>query len=91
MVRKEEEGVYKAMKEAKTAEEMTRSWWAQRPGFEGKPGADPMSFYHRRKPEMVFTYAHNQLTQLTERRILDPKTQYLKINWSIPAVPWMRH
>ena len=79
MVRKGEEKVLKAMKEAKTAEEMTRSWRTQRPGYEGPPRKDPLDFYIKRKPEMVFTYAHNQLTQLVDRGILDPKTRYLVI------------
>jgi alkylhydroperoxidase/carboxymuconolactone decarboxylase family protein YurZ len=82
MVRKEEEQVVKAMKSAKTAEEMVKSWWTQRPGFaidDMPAGKDPLAFYEERKPEMVFTFAHNQLTQLTERGILDPKTRYLVI------------
>jgi alkylhydroperoxidase/carboxymuconolactone decarboxylase family protein YurZ len=82
VIRKEEEKVVKAMKEAKTAEEMVKSWYTQRPGFEIEDmpvGRDPLAFYEKRKPEMVFTYAHNQLTQLTARGILDPKTRYLVI------------
>ena len=78
MVRPEEKKVLKAMKEAKTAEEMTRSWMTQRPGYEGSPTGG-FDFYIKRKPEMVATYAHNQLTQMVERSILDPKTRYLVI------------
>jgi alkylhydroperoxidase/carboxymuconolactone decarboxylase family protein YurZ len=78
MVRPQEKKVLKAMKEAKTAEEMTRSWLTQRPGYSGSPGAG-FDFYIKRKPEMVATYAHNQLTQMIERGILDPKTRYLVI------------
>jgi len=33
--------------------------------------------YVDRKPEMIETFAHNQLTQTTERGILDKKTRYL--------------
>jgi alkylhydroperoxidase/carboxymuconolactone decarboxylase family protein YurZ len=78
MVRPEEVKVLKAMKEAKTAEQMTRSWLNQRPGYEGSPTGG-FDFYIKRKPEMVYTYAHNQLTQMVERGILDPKTRYLVI------------
>lgn len=76
--RPEELKVVKAMKKAKTAEEMTQSWFTQRPGYEGSPAAG-FDFYIKRKPEMVSTYAHNQLTQMIERGILDPKTRYLCI------------
>ena len=79
MVRQGEEKVAKAMKEAKTAEEMVSSWYTQRPGCDRLPGKDPLELYTKRKPEMVFTYAHNQLTQLVDRGILDPKTRYLVI------------
>ena len=79
MTRKGESKVVKAMQEAKTAEEMVKSWSTQRPGFKEMPGGDPLAFYEKRKPEMVYTYAHNQLAQLTERGILDPKTRYLVI------------
>ena len=78
MVRPQEAKVLKAMKEAKTAEEMTRSWMTQRPGYAGPPGGG-FDFYIKKKPEMVSTYAHNQLTQMIERGILDPKTRYLVI------------
>jgi len=97
VVRKGEEKVAKAMKEAKTAEEMVSSWYTQRPGCKGGPitgEPDPLELYKKRKPEMVYTYAHNQLTQLVERGILDPKTRYLIIlgcymiaeHWR--GVPW---
>ena len=78
MVRPQEVKVLKAMKEAKTAEEMTRSWMTQRPDYAGSPSGG-FDFYIKRKPEMVSTYAHNQLTQMIERGILDPKTRYLVI------------
>lgn len=79
MVRPEEVKVLKAMKEAKTAEQMTRSWSAQRPGDKPGSASQDLDLYIRRKPEMVYTYAHNQLTQMVERGILDPKTRYLII------------
>ena len=79
MVRKGEEKVLKAMKEAKTAKEMIDSWLTQRPGFDWPAGTDPLVLYVKRKPEMVYTHAHNQLTQLVDRGILDPKTRYLVI------------
>ena len=79
MVRPEEVKVLKAMKEAKTAAEMRESWHTQRPGFKSRTSRVALDFYTKRKPEMIFTFAHNQLTQLVERGILDPKTRYLVI------------
>ena len=76
--RPEEKKVVKAMKEAKTAQEMISSWFTQRPGYEGSPGAG-FDFFIKRKPEMIPTFAHNSLTQIVERGILDPKTRYLCI------------
>jgi len=76
--RPEEKKVLKAMKEAKTPEEIIASWFVQRPGYEGSKDAG-FAFWIKRKPEMVSTFAHNQLTQLVERGILDPKTRYLCI------------
>ena len=79
MVRKGEEEILEAMKGAKTASEMVDSWLTQRPGYSWPPGTDPLELYIKRKPEMVYTYAHNQLTQMVERGILEPKTRYLVI------------
>lgn len=77
MPRPEEVEVVKAMKAAKTAEEILESWTTQRPGY-GKPPDDPtLDFYKDHKPEMLSTFAHNQLTQLLDRGVLDPKTRYL--------------
>ena len=80
MPRKQEQKVVDAMKAAKTGEEILRSWLTQRPGYEGPSGGkNPLELYTKRKPEMIHTYAHNQLTQLLDRGILDPKTRYLII------------
>ena len=81
MVRPEEAKVLKGMKEAKTAEEMVKSWSAQRgdPNPTSKSKAPFMDLYVRRKPEMISSYAHNQIMQVVERGILDPKTRYLVI------------
>ena len=80
MARRIEEKVVKAMKEAKTAPEMTKSWWTQRPGFVPPAGgSSETAYWEKRKPEMISTYAHNQLTQMIDRGILDPKTRYLVI------------
>jgi len=78
MVRPEEAKVVKAMKEAKTAEEMAKSWTKQRQEAKTALGGG-IEFWAERKPEMIFTYAHNQLTQLVDRGILDPKTRFLVI------------
>ncbi len=77
MPRPEEVEVVEAMKAAKTGEEVLASWAKQRPGY-GKPPDDPtLDFWIENKPEMLFTFAQNQLTQLLDRGILDPKTRYL--------------
>ena len=78
MPRPEEVEVVKAMKAAKTGQEILASWAMQRPGY--KPGAkgDPtLDFWVDHKVEMLHTFAQNQLTQLLDRGILDPKTRYL--------------
>jgi alkylhydroperoxidase/carboxymuconolactone decarboxylase family protein YurZ len=78
MARPAYQKVAKAMKGAKTGHEMTASWSTQRPGT--KPtGGGGLAFWSERKPEMIYTFAHNQLTQLVDRGILDPKTSYLCI------------
>jgi alkylhydroperoxidase/carboxymuconolactone decarboxylase family protein YurZ len=78
MAKYREEKIAKAMKEAKTAEEMYAPWGTQRPGFVPPP-VNELDLYIRRKPEMVSTFAHSALTQLVDRGILDPKTRYLII------------
>lgn len=78
MARPEEVEVVEAMKAAKTGEEILASWAKQRPGYKPGGGGDPsLDFWVKKKPEMLHTYAHNQLTQLIDRGILDPKTRYL--------------
>ncbi|MBI4329648.1 MAG: hypothetical protein HY673_00020 [Chloroflexi bacterium] len=77
--RPEERKVLKAMKAAKTGKEMRTSWHAQRPGFHDPAGPSSLDLYTERKPEMIRTFAHDALTQLVERGILDPKTRYLVI------------
>ena len=82
MARPEEEHIVKAMKKAKTGEEMMKSWYTQRPGASeagAEAQATPLHFWAKRKPEMISTYAHNQLMQLLDRGILEPKTRYLII------------
>jgi alkylhydroperoxidase/carboxymuconolactone decarboxylase family protein YurZ len=77
MARPDEIEVAKQMKAAKTAEEMVRSWTAQAPGRDKKEATDSLRLYMDKKPEMIATFAHNQLTQVSERGILDRKTRYL--------------
>ena len=77
MARPEEIKVAKAMKAAKTAREMIESWGTQRPGTSIERALNALRAYVDRKPEMIETFAHNQLTQVTERGILDRKTRYL--------------
>jgi alkylhydroperoxidase/carboxymuconolactone decarboxylase family protein YurZ len=73
-----EEKIVEGMKKAKTAAEMYKSWGAQRPGFV-PPQVCELGLYIEKKPEMVFTFAHNALTQLLDHGILEPKTRYLII------------
>jgi len=78
MARPEEIEVVEAFKAAKTGEEILAAWAKQRPGY--KPGAkgDPsLDFWVKHRPDMLHTFAHNQLTGLIDRGILDPKTRYL--------------
>src|SRR3989337_2959652 len=79
MARPEEVHVAETMKKAKTGDEMRKSWHAQRPGFTDPPVPSNLDLYAERKPEMISTFAHNALTQLVDRGILDPKTRYLVI------------
>lgn len=79
MARPEDVQVAKAMKEAKTARDMVLSWATQRPGASMEGGLNGLRLYLERKPEMVETFAHNQLTQVIDRGILDGKTRYLVI------------
>ncbi len=77
MPRPEEVEVVEAMKAAVTGEEVLASWAKQRPGY-GKPADDPsLDFWVKNRPDMLHTYAQNQLTGLLDRGILDPKTRYL--------------
>jgi len=77
MARPEEREVVKAMKKAKTAREKILSWGTQRQGASMERTLNVLRAYLDRKPEMIETFAHNQLTQVTERGILDRKTRYL--------------
>ena len=79
MARPEEAKVVKAMKEAETAKDMVMSWATQRPGASMEGALNGLRLYLEKKPEMVHTFAHNQLTQVVDRGILDPKTRYLVI------------
>lgn len=79
MARAGETQVAKAMKEAKTARDMVLSWGTQRPGASMERTLNSLRLYIERKPEMVATFAHNQLTQILERGILDKKTRHLVI------------
>ena len=78
MPRPEEVEVVKAMKAAKTGQEILASWAMQRPGYAPGAKGDPtLDFWVDNKVEMLHTFAQNQLTQLLDRGILDPKTRYL--------------
>jgi alkylhydroperoxidase/carboxymuconolactone decarboxylase family protein YurZ len=76
MVRKGTEKILKAFKDAKTAEEMVKSWDAQRPGFEAPP-AKALRVWIERKPEIIEDFAHVQLIRMLDKGILDPKTRAL--------------
>jgi alkylhydroperoxidase/carboxymuconolactone decarboxylase family protein YurZ len=78
MPRPEEVEVVKAFKAAKTGEEILASWALQRPGYKPGDKGDPsLDFWVKNRPDMLHTFAQNQLTGLLDRGILDPKTRYL--------------
>lgn len=79
MARPDEKHIVKAMKEAKTAQDMVMSWITQAPERDARGVAKPLRLWVERKPEMIETFAHNQLTQMIDRGILDKKTRYLVI------------
>lgn len=79
MAKPEEVKVAKAMKEAKTAQDMVLSWATQAPGRDMSRALNGLRLYVEKKPEMIETFAHNQLTQVIDRGILDRKTRYLVI------------
>lgn len=77
MARSEDAHIAQAMKEAATASAMVQSWGEQRPGVSLEGTFKNLQLYIDRKPEMVSTFAHNQLTQVVDRGILDKKTRPL--------------
>jgi alkylhydroperoxidase/carboxymuconolactone decarboxylase family protein YurZ len=78
MPRPEEVDVVAAMKAAVTGEEILASWAMQRPGYVPGAAGDPsLDIWVQRRPDMLHTFAQNQLTGLLDRGILDPKTRYL--------------
>ncbi|MCX8032771.1 MAG: hypothetical protein N3B14_05210 [Thermoleophilia bacterium] len=78
MARPEEQKIVEIFKAAKTGEDILAAWAAQRPGYKPSGAGDPsLDFWVKRRPDMLHTFAHNQLTQLLDRGILDPKTRYL--------------
>ncbi|MFC2007226.1 carboxymuconolactone decarboxylase family protein [Chloroflexota bacterium] len=79
MARPEDVEIAKAMKEAKTARDKVSSWTTQRPGASIEGTMDVLRLYLEKKPEMIETFAHNQLTQVIDRGILDGKTRSLVI------------
>jgi hypothetical protein len=63
---------------AASNEEILASWAKQRPGYKPGDKGDPsLDFWVKNRPDMLQTYAQNQLTGLLDRGILDPKTRYL--------------
>lgn len=81
MARPEYETVAKAMREAKTGDEMTRAWFGLRPRADGAPAeiaGSALDFYSKAKPEMMAN-ANRLYTEIIDRGILDPKTMFLVI------------
>jgi len=85
MTRPEDEKVARIMKEAasgdiydpETAKNIINSWGAQRPGASLEGTFNSLRLFAERKPEMIHTFAGNQLAQVVERGILDKKTRPL--------------
>ena len=77
MARPEEVPISNRMKKAKTARDMIQSWATQAAGRDMQETLDGLRLYIEKKPEMIETFAHNALSQILDRGILDPKTRYL--------------
>lgn len=69
--------VVKAMRDAKTAEEIIKSWSTQSEGHDPSRNLGLFKFWAERKPEMIETFAHNILWRGIDNDVLDPKTRTL--------------
>lgn len=87
MPRPEDVEIAKAMKEAAagvpdethTAEDIVTSWGLQRPGASIDRTYEMLRLFIDKKPEMIATFAGNQLAQVVDRGVLDRKTRHLVI------------
>ena len=86
MARKEETNAVKVMKEAKTAEEMVRSWGAQTPGRDMERTLELFKLYVERKPEMIRVFCHTPTMEPTDRGIMDRKTRELVLLGILMAI-----
>ena len=89
MARPEEAKAVQAFKEAKTGEEMVRSWGAQSPGREMDSLVDVYRLFIDNRPDIIETWAHRPLQEIMDRGILDRKTRELCFLAILLA--WQRH
>ncbi|MFC1929691.1 carboxymuconolactone decarboxylase family protein [Chloroflexota bacterium] len=77
MARPEEAKAVKAFKDAKTAEEMVRSWASQSPGRDIEPVVQACRYFIDKRPDLIERYAHRGLQEIMDRGTLDRKTREL--------------
>jgi alkylhydroperoxidase/carboxymuconolactone decarboxylase family protein YurZ len=75
MARPEDADIVKAMKNAKTPQEIVLSWATQANGKSVEKEMRIFDLWVQRKPEMLETFAKNVLTPVIDRGILDAKTR----------------
>lgn len=86
MARPEETDIVQAMKEAKTARDMVKSWGTQAPGRDIERSLKVFKLWIERKPEMMEVFAQNPLWRYIDHGILDPKARELVILGIIMAM-----
>jgi len=77
MARPEEVKAVKAFKDAKTGEEMVRSWASQTPGRNMDGLVEAYKLFSERRPDIIETWAHRPLQEIMDRGTLDRKTREL--------------
>ena len=75
MARPEEVKAVKAFRDAKTGEEMIRSWASQTPGRNVEGLVEAMKYVSEKRPDLIEHYAQRPLADLMDRGILDRKTR----------------
>jgi len=87
MARKEEAKAVKAFKDAKTGEEMVRSWASQTPGRNVDALVEQYRVFIDKRPDLI-EIAHRQLQNVMDRGILDRKTRELCLIAILLTLEW---